>query len=175
MSYEPQPGTIPFKAIEHLKTLNHEWIATAPLLEAIGHPGANSFATNMAWPVKHGVVESRRKQGSNSYEWRLAKDPKPLGPLSPPDDEDTAPLNAFVQPDPAIGSPFTIGKLIAGQAMPQASKQAPKPEADGFLCALYSDGRLLIKSGEVEHTLPVEHTRKLCQFLDRIALGDQHA
>lgn len=45
---------------------------------------------------------------------------------------------------------------------------------DEFLCALYSDGRLLIKSGEVEKTLSVDHTRQLLHYLDRIASEPSH-
>ncbi len=52
----------------------------------------------------------------------------------------------------------------ADQKAAQKAQEAP----DRFLCALYSNGALLIDSNSELVTLPLEHTRKLLRYLDHL-------
>lgn len=52
-------------------------------------------------------------------------------------------------------------------AAPQPAPQVNDPD-DAFVCALFSDGRLLVESGGRQLDLPLEHTRALLHYLDHL-------
>lgn len=61
-------------------------------------------------------------------------------------------------------------------AEPPAANKAPKKAAqqapDRFMCALYSNGALLIDSNDELVTLPLEHTRRLLHYLEHLGAAD---
>jgi hypothetical protein len=66
--------------------------------------------------------------------------------------------------------PFKIGDEPNLNAKQPAIAKSPQPD---FRCALFSDGQMIIKSGQQEAVLPVEHTRQLLRYLDCISI-DEH-
>lgn len=95
MSYEPQPGTIPHRAIEHLKTLPAgAEISTAVFCGGLGQ-STNNFPAVMRPAVDGGAVRSRRKPGTggNLLWWSLG-DGTHVKREEEPDSEDEAKLDA---------------------------------------------------------------------------------
>jgi hypothetical protein len=218
--YEPVPGTIPALFIKHLRSIGPDVkLSTAMVLEAIGHPGADSLRNYMGAAIRANLVKAERL-GPRNIVWSLGD-----GAVAPNAEagatiDETADLaGPPPTPDMAAASPFSLGQAIAlttpepllqelqkaaqapavettrkwpfkpaepaakapakSAAKPLTNAAVKQPAADAapaadFLCALYSDGRLLIKSGSVEKTLCVDHTRQLLHYLDRIASEPSH-
>lgn len=87
MSYTPQPGTIAAKVIEYLRTQPPGTvIATAPLLEAIGHSelrfGLRPF---MEASIEAGLVQAEKRPDDRLVYWRVG-DGVPV--VRPADDDD---------------------------------------------------------------------------------------
>lgn len=91
---------------------------------------------------------------------------------------DPAPVQAAAE-EPAVVTALPGGR----KAWPFKSEPAADPQPTvaaeaspgEFRCALFSDGQLLIKTGSQEATLPVEHTRQLMHYLDRISFDEYSA
>ena len=109
-------------------------------------------------------------------------DPAPATPPAPP----VVPFVGELDID-AIHhqAPAPTPAPMAPQPAPQAAPQTPAPTppqtankepADRFMCALYSNGALLIDSGHEIVTLPLAHTRRLLHYLEHLGaaalLGD---
>lgn len=87
MSYTPQPGTIAAKVIEYLRTQPPGTvIASAPLLEAIGHSelrgGLRPF---MEASIEAGLVQAEKRPDDRLVYWRVG-DGVPV--VRPADDDD---------------------------------------------------------------------------------------
>lgn len=52
--------------------------------------------------------------------------------------------------------------------------QMPSPDAEGlgFMCALSTEGDMLIESNGTRLVLPVEHTRRMLRYLDKLAYDE---
>lgn len=88
MTYAPQPGTIAAKVIEYLRTQPPgAVIASAPLLEAIGHSdisaGLKPFVERA---VAEGLIKIEKRPGDRLAYWRLG-DGVPLARTSEDDDQ----------------------------------------------------------------------------------------
>lgn len=70
--------------------------------------------------------------------------------------------------------PFKREAIEVPAAAPCAVAPGSSTTPGGFRCALFSDGQLMIKTGDLEAVLPVEHTRQLLHYLDRIRF-DEHS
>lgn len=110
MSYTPQPGTIAAKVIEYLRTQPPGTvIASAPLLEAIGHSdisaGLKPFVERA---VAEGLIQIEKRPGDRLAYWRLG-DGVPLA--QPADDDDQ------------VDQPQTVVKI--------ARKRRPAIQPDG--------------------------------------------
>lgn len=68
--------------------------------------------------------------------------------------------------------PLAKERSKARGQLPTAAVKAVDSSAE-FLCALFSDGQLLIKSGGKETVLPLKDTRQLMRYLDCISI-DEH-
>lgn len=78
--WQPQPGTIPALAIDHLRKLRAQnppriWISSAELAEAIGHD-SRGFGGFMKMALEQGAVIKHKATRSNHVFWRL---PEPAG------------------------------------------------------------------------------------------------
>lgn len=81
---------------------------------------------------------------------------------------DAAPAAPPPAPPPYLGE-LDIDAAHGKAPMPTEPQAAQKAqEADRFMCALYSNGALLIDSNGELVTLPLEHTRKLLSYLDHL-------
>lgn len=63
MAYETQPGTIPHRAVEHLKTLPEGTALPTAELAAALDVEPTVFVQCMAAPRKHGLVAARQSEG----------------------------------------------------------------------------------------------------------------
>lgn len=66
MAYETQPGTIPHRAVAHLRTLDAGAEVSAPeLAEVLGVDSA-SIVPSLIFPCKHGALTRRKKEARHS-------------------------------------------------------------------------------------------------------------
>jgi hypothetical protein len=110
MSYEPKPGTVPERALQHLRTLPPGTeVMTSRLAEAIGHP-PNNLLMCLETALKHGAVFRRQKDehARSPFWWSLvdhAKKPRATLPpvaLSTDDEDDAPPAAAEIKPADAF-------------------------------------------------------------------------
>jgi hypothetical protein len=179
MTYEFQPGTIPWRVREHFKTLPAgAEISTAELTAAIGHEGL-MLGPYLKTAIAHGEFKSRR-EGRLAY-WRLGDGRPPVRPtIDGEEDDDDEPAR------PAAPQPKQRKAAAAEPASPRRSVAPDSAESpcdgaqtqitqtslgDGPLrVALWSDGRLEIQFpfGQGVVFTP-DHTRQLVDYLDRLA------
>lgn len=73
MIYQPQPGSIPYRVIQHLETLPEGTeLSTAELNEFLGQPADLSLAPFLQNARKGGLLESRVPRGERASMWKLA-------------------------------------------------------------------------------------------------------
>lgn len=167
MAYETQPGTIPHRAVEHLKTLAAGTeLSTAELAEALDvEPG--TLIPCLAAPRKHGVLTIRKVEGERSMRWRLGDGtPEPL----PPDYEPDQPLRGG-QP-PASPRPRAAAPLSAQEYVQRIGPEAPA-KARSFDAWLSANGALLLQGvvldDEGDAMLQPKDVAKLRQLLQGLA------
>lgn len=86
MSYEPIPGTIPFRAMEYMRSLPQgAEIASAELAEVLGQPSGQLTPALIA-VVEHGLLKNRKKPGERFLLWSLGAG-QPLKLRDEEDDE----------------------------------------------------------------------------------------
>ena len=179
MTYEFQPGTIPWRVREHFKTLPAgAEISTAELTAAIGHEGL-MLGPYLKTAIAHGEFKSRR-EGRLAY-WRLGDGRPPVRPtIDGEEDDDDKPAR------PPARQPKQRKAAAAEPASPRRSVAPERAESpcDGaqmrvtrtalgagpLRVALWSDGRLEIRcSGGGAVVFPPDQTRQLVEYLDRLA------
>lgn len=181
MTYTPQPGTIPHRVIEFLKSQPHGLeFSTAALAEAIGHEGSGLHAC-LATPLEHGAVKADKRVpplgGKATLFWSLG-DGTP--PPKPEDYEPDQPLHKRTNAaTPKTGKPAaeTVIKRKAPTAKAAPAK-APKLEPaqaatnQREVFGWFSDGSLLIRSpGAGDIHLSPEITTDLVNFVIRQVRG----
>ena len=72
----------------------------------------------------------------------------------------------------AATSPVTLGNVQIGVApLPLAGETSEEPADSGFVCALFSNGKLQLQVHGQVITLSLEHTRQLMHYLDHMDGG----
>lgn len=171
---------------------------TQVLLDAIGQPDMKNIRSYMLPAIGAGLVHCERVSGERSLQWSLGSGEQPqehrqaqsvdeysdLAGLPPTPDlttssvfalaqsrlNDSAPAADACEDSSEVAAPPGGRKAWPFKSEPAAAEVSPAE----FRCALFSDGQLLIKTGSQETTLPVEHTRQLLHYLDRISF-DEHS
>lgn len=127
--YIPQPGTIPFRVIEHLKTLpKGSEISTPDLCEALDLDLTGPFRAYMEGALRNGALKSTVKpRGSrNVAHWSLG-DGVPM-PQPEPEEEALEPLAETPKPaSPWAFPPRSVFDLAAA-ASSKSEKQEAEPE-----------------------------------------------
>lgn len=171
--YVPQPGTIPHKVVEHLKTQPPGTeLSTSELAELIGQP-RNSMAACLNSPRNHGALKSR-KLDTGVFVWSLGDGTPPPKPDDYVPDEPLHRKAPDVQPKPA--SPFELRKprgmnpreTPAGPPSPApAPRPAPMPKQDRDRAkfGVYSDNTFCIQRGTDAIWLTPEEFKDLAEFI----------
>lgn len=175
--YSPQPGTIPHRVIEHLKTLPPGTeLASAVLAEIIGQE-TRQMAACLVYPRKHGVLVMRQHEDGN-HVWSLGNGM----PTPPPEDnEPDEPLHPVPKMPKKPASPFDLRKprtLVARDAARtrgkdpqpvQAQAAAPvthtEPDTNRAKYGIYSDGTFCVQRGVDAIWLTPSETEELGRFL----------
>ena len=199
MSYEPIPGTIPYRAIQHLQSLPEgSKVTTAVLADALDMPG-QQLGPYLGVAVTHGMLQKEnRRDGFKGLLWSLGdgiyraqrdQDDEPLhkvqfiptvgtdlasvlaSPVPPPpadpgesDDEGGIDITA----QPAVVAPIRKAIKRVNARMHRASDRQQPAAESSFVCALFSDGRMLIDTGVQALTLEAEHARELVRYVRRV-------
>lgn len=150
-AYTLIPGTIPFRAVEHLKTKpKGTKLTSAELGEALGHD-ATAISAGLTSPLKHGIL-SREKTPEGLNVWSLGDGT----PEAMPDDyEADEPL----RPAPSRLSKNAISSVfdLANRQISTAPAPAPAPVAQATsaiaVFGVFSDGRVVIEQGPHAITL----------------------
>lgn len=133
MSYKPQPGTFPARAIAHLKTLPAGTeLSSAELSEALDVE-VSTVSPGLMYALRNGGVVSR-KEGGLLF-WSLPRSEEP--------DSDRA-------EDPPIGARGD-GPGLPPAPLPAPAPVDPQPAAKArparFRAGLFTDGTLLLERG----------------------------
>lgn len=89
-NYRPQPGTIPHRVIEHLRSLPPgTWLSVAQINEAIGQPCDTRLASAMSRAKFAGLVVQRRAKGRQYHEFSIG-DGRPMAQPGADEDEGDA-------------------------------------------------------------------------------------
>ena len=190
-TYKPQPGTIAYRVVEHLRTLGPNVEVTSPvLLEVIGQPSDwGGLNICMESAVQHGLVAKRVEGGRRAY-WRIAGErtapgvdsdraPAPLEDHTAIDDPEansrprvaTAAESVMrVKAKPEIGAP-ACDRAPAGEAsQPSVGELAETltevVDAEFVEVAISNTGRLLISNGTQRIALSPEQTEKVFEYID---------
>lgn len=155
-TYTPQPGTIPFRAIEALKLMEvGSEVPTAVMLELLGHPKDWAGLTTCLSPAVEAGLISRRMEGRRIY-WSLG-DGKPLAPY------EVEPSDATDEP---AADPDAEATTVACDPLP-ASDDEGDGVAIGCEFAITSTGRLLIDCDGKSLALSKEQADHLMAYLDQ--------
>jgi hypothetical protein len=133
MAYEPQPGTIPFRAIAWLRSMEKcrpgAKTSTADLCESIG-VDSEGFTAYMATERRHGLAKAEHQRGTKVLLWSLG-DGKPVD------------LEAREQDEPLQRAPTALDLSgVSGSPFPPA---VPDPT----FRAVKFDGKLLVTGMEI--------------------------
>lgn len=141
MTYTTQPGTVPHRALEFLKSKPPGFsIATAPFAEAID-VDVGSLSASLATPRKHGLIASERSTKGMFLVWSLGNGESALPQDSEPDELDPCrekiemPVRAWASV-PVFGI-FSDGRMTI--------------EADGKHINLQADAVKKLRSFLLEH------------------------
>lgn len=134
--YTPRPGTVPFRAIAHLETLDHgAEQTTAQIAEAIGVPSNNLMPSLMA-ALDGGVLFRRQKDHSHPkspFFWSLVDHTEPTGAAAasrrpPRAAKETAPQGTATQAlaEPTNGVGDDAGRVVWAAAPRGLSTESTK-------------------------------------------------
>lgn len=188
-TYTPQPGTIAYRVIAYLRTLDRDAEVTTPvLLEAIGQPADwQGLSVCLETAVSHGVV-NRRVEGRKAY-WRLGgqhtgqgididRAHAPVGTGA-----DCARSHAHENMSPACEAKSEVVRVLLKPITPEEDVPAPGPasaptteelaeqltdlvDAEFVEVAISNTGRLLICNGTQQIALSPSQTEKVFEYLD---------
>lgn len=174
--YSPQPGTLSFRAVEHLKSLGADVEpSTAELADALD-TSINGLPTSLEYALKHGVLIARKD--GRVLRWSLGRAGAPL-PAS--DDEDDDPPRQIVVPADAnpLGDmrwmlPFSAQTSVNGVKPARAkSVETAKTEPQPMRIALWSDGTLEIRRDSLADLVLFsrDEARAIVDYLNAIDLA----
>lgn len=178
MTYQTQPGTIPHRVVEHLKTLPPGTeLSTTELAEAIGanHSGMSAC---LITAVSHGLLNSDTRPvpmtGRRISYWSLGDGV----PVEQPQAEEQEPdLQQKVVRTPAVDVPVVAKPEPAAQpakiktSLQRAKPAAPRPapvQLELPVFAAFSDGRLQIEHEGETITLGSQAANQLHQFMSKV-------
>ena len=143
MSYEPQPGTIPHKAVRHLRAqpAGAEF-TSAQLCDAIDCDTDN-FAVLMRRAIQAGAVTVRCKPGHGKLLFWSLGDGKPLPKAEDHEDDEPLPRKSAPQPRPGQLFPPPVSHGCEIPTFSSAGKFPPR-EPQEFRAALWTDGSLIL-------------------------------
>lgn len=141
MTYQTQPGTLPHKALQFLRSqpAGAEF-TTAQMADAIDCD-ADNFALLMRRAIQAGLVTARCKPAAGKRLFWALGDGVPL-PKAVDHDED-APLPRKSAPKPRPGPLFPM-PVSHGCEIPTFGGTFPPPVPQEFRAALWTDGSLIL-------------------------------
>jgi hypothetical protein len=161
--YTPQPGTIPARVIDYLKTLppgTH--LSSAALCEELDIE-ISFLSSSLQRPRTMGAVVSRPVPGNKrNLEWAIG-DGTPLPP--PPDHEPDEPLQA-----PVVKRELSPKReVLRSQPLPKLSdfKPTQRDMSDHFLAGVFTDGSLLIEHGGIAITLNPKQAAQIARLTNQ--------
>ncbi len=174
-TYTPQPGTIPYRAVQYLQRLQPGAdIANGPLADELD-VSTNTLISCLATAVHHGVIKRDRREGL--IYWSLG-DGTPLP--AAPDAEDDQDMKSKIIITPAavaamakandklakrLEKAVAVGPTKDAQVVNiQIELDLPPPEP---VFGAFSDGSLSIKHGDSFVSLGEKHARALQEFMNR--------
>ena len=171
MSYTPQPGTLPHKAIEYLKLLPPGASASSSELAEVLEADTGNLATYLMPAVKAGALKRFHKPG-NKRLWHYAVgNGAPVEAGDDQADDDRKPLSKPAPtPDPVIASPFRLGERL-GAKPDETEQKAAKPKQEpakpeqAARFGVFSDGTMTIERGAAFVSLTAEEANRLADFV----------
>jgi hypothetical protein len=175
MSYQTQPGTMPHRAVEHLRGLpaGHA-LSSAELAQVMGTDPANLAA--ILGPVRrHGLLTTERVDGRR-IQWRLG-DGTPLPQAADTDPPVQVLTRAAVSEVPRV--PLFPGVAPAAPApapapMTEAAPapvSAPAPAKRAVRAAVWSSGELAIETADETFIFDKAVAREVIAFLKRVEVA----
>jgi hypothetical protein len=151
MSYAARPGTVPFRAIAHLETLDHgAELPTGKLAEAIG-VSPNNLMPSLVAAVEGGVLFKRQKDHSHPrspFFWSLVDHSEPTGAAEasrrpPPAAKESAPQGTVTQAPPTepTSGAGDDARHEDGPAAPCGPETPPERPANRLTRAIATSGR----------------------------------
>lgn len=142
MAYETQPGTIPHRVVEHLKTLEADAEVSAPeLAETLGIDAA-SIVPCLITPCKHGALTRRKREARHSARqvwWYALGDGSPEEPAR----EDDEPLRSRAPSAAPAAAPAS--SWVPPIKVRAAPSPAPAPAAVAFDAWLSLSGAVVLQ------------------------------
>lgn len=154
MTYKPQAGTIPDRAIKHLQALGKgAALANAVLADELG-VDKNALHASLATPVKHGAMAREKRASDGLIYWSIGDGtPAPL----PHDFEPDEPLHPRSEPKT---------RRTRGQGLLAMHGEGAQEELfDEPLFCKFSDGRIGIKAEGHDLTFSSKTSNLLETFL----------
>jgi hypothetical protein len=136
MTWQPQPGTVPFRALAWLReNSDGKPVSTAVICDALG-VDSNGFSTSMKPAVKAGLVKGEQLRGfGHAYFWTLEAEPEQHAEDDEADDHAPASAADIVpRPGPLFPGVDTTGAVL--------------PNGPGFRALLW-EGQLLATGMEI--------------------------
>lgn len=156
-----QPGTIVARVWDWLQTHEHKpyaWIAVADALDI--HCTAAEMAMYLVSAIDAGDI--RLKNINQVMHIMLQDPPTRLSSAAP----------ATPAPEPILAA--TSAEAIkprkrTARSQPDEGATAPQVADRPFVCAVFSDGRMLIEKGNTRIELTLAETKQLVHYMDRMA------
>lgn len=164
MSYTPQPGTFPARAVEFFKSKPTGFeMSSAELAEELGQPAVH-VAPLLAHARERGAV-SARKDGKLIY-WSL-------GDNVPIVRERDEPLHAEgerqTKPRTTLAQEFASMREAMAEKKPKQAQQRKAKHSADFRAGLFTDGSLQIEIGGETVHLNAEQVSQIAKLLARAA------
>lgn len=171
--YVPQPGTIPYRAIQYLQRLAPgATIANGPLADELDVT-TGTLVSCLATAVHHGAVKRDRRDGI--IHWSLC-DGTPLPPAPDADEDPDMPSKIVITPAAVAAKAASNDRLA--QRLEKAIKHEAEPTELGIQIPLelpdpepvfgaFSDGSLSIEQGGTFLRLGEKHAQALQAFMGR--------
>jgi len=179
-NYQPRVGSVCYRAFEHLEAFGPT--AEAALADACDvDVAALRSSVNLAVTAR-----AMSREAINGQLVYSSTRPRPTVISAPPAPPAEPPAAPAAEPAPApiwpqgivstVETPREVIEAIAGPSSPDPSLPKSidaKPIKRPFAFALWSDGRLALEIDSIAHTLDLEETRRLFDYLDRMRVDDE--